>query len=469
MNTESYSRVRKQSALVADYVETVEPSSPVKKIKQSLVHCRTAVDPRPILAFACTLLQRVSNDRGNTLLHEGLLACNKSLCRLSLKQGFINQRNNAGETPLHVAIRVDWAYGVRLLLQNGPDLLIQNNQGMTAIELAEELDRPAYVKLILENISSLDKVVSQDRLYRFLGSVWYRGYKECLSLIAKIFPVYRSHAQYVYQFDVDNVKNLLPWAVDPTQSADQVTITFHKKDRDCVLYHFLGKKALQFVKDRNHIRPGSFATSMYTVMLWTWRHFWHSTTLADKTILKNIDRAIVDATHIPSDATLASQIISGQRPIIIRTGWNGHSVTVVFSRNWLFICNRGEDYINQKYLLAAYRITRAAITPALIRKFKEIKRLDRAQASVFFTETLLQAVEARGDSFCDKIHAQCQPSPLTKPTCVAANMRVAIYASLLSNTTKVKGDWNFFEAANLYSHYRIAARFMMLHRYLLKD
>lgn len=471
MNTlrtpENFSGIRKKSALVADYVDTIPPSSPVKKIKNTLFACRTADDPRPILDFACKLLERVTNDRGNTLLHEGILAENRSLCKLSVKIGFVNRQNNAGETPLHVAIRTDWAYGVTLILKNNPDLLLQNNQGLTPLELAEELDRPYFINQLLNTISALDQAVPVSRHYRFLGSIWFRGNKECISAVAKIILPKSNQGLYEYRFDSESRGRLAAWIHDPTQDANLVTFSFARKVWNNILYHFAGKQALLFTKDRKVLRLGSYEEKMYTVMLWTWRNYWQKMPAEEQSPYQIIDRAIANAINPPSNSDLVKKIRSGKTPVIIPTGWHGHSLTAVFSKNWLFICNRGRDYLSQEFAFTAYRIDRKAITAKLLQQFK---KTERADASVFLSSTLPKALGATQDSFCEKIHTpSLQPSRLTKPICVAANMRLAIFAILLSNSKKVNDQWDFSKATIAYKDYVLSARFMMLHRYLQRD
>jgi len=61
------------------------------------------------------------------------------LVKLLLEQGAdVNAVNNAGETPLHKAVRYPEYESVRELLRHGGDQNIRSAQGLTPLQIAEQ-------------------------------------------------------------------------------------------------------------------------------------------------------------------------------------------------------------------------------------------------------------------------------------------------------------------------------------------
>ncbi|KAG0133870.1 hypothetical protein HOY82DRAFT_668812 [Tuber indicum] len=92
-----------------------------------------------------------SDQYGNTPLHEAAISGHMPML-VGLVEKFatredgeysdqINRRNHSGNTPLHLAIQFDHPDIVKFLVENDADVAIENNQGLTASKLGEELGR----------------------------------------------------------------------------------------------------------------------------------------------------------------------------------------------------------------------------------------------------------------------------------------------------------------------------------------
>ncbi|PWW78014.1 ankyrin, partial [Tuber magnatum] len=91
------------------------------------------------------------DQHGNTPLHEAatsghwpMLAClvkKFEAPEYKKHRDQIDKQNNSGDTPLHLAFQFDHPDIVEFLVRKGADLAIENNQGVTALQLGEGLGR----------------------------------------------------------------------------------------------------------------------------------------------------------------------------------------------------------------------------------------------------------------------------------------------------------------------------------------
>lgn len=409
------------------------------------------------------------HDDASERLHKALEARSKRNARLLLKGGCENSRNYENDTPLHVAIRLDWLYACTLILKKNPDLLLENSDGQTPVELAADLDHQHLVVKLLRYTTTLDELIPQERHFRFLGALWYHANSEAIALAAKRYLPKAIYHGFVYDFSKKSLRACGLWIQNPKISAGLVKFAISSKKWELILYHFIGKKALLFVKDRQHLHHGSHAKPMHAIGLWTWRNFWQNHVALESTLFQAIDKAIGATIYSPPIASLTQKIQEGREPVIIPSGWIEHAVTVVFVGSLLFICNRGEKYAAQTHDLTVYRIANSAITVELVRKIISYRKSDYPidEVGAFLYDTLPKALGGQVDSFCELLYTPaCQPPILDKPICVAANLRLAIYAILLSQAVHENGRWNFSVPLGIYKDYTISTRYSVLHKYL---
>lgn len=464
----AYPVARKQSSALYDMVGSF-PGSPVKKIRIQLASSILAPDPRPLLEQACKMLQQLKNDRGNSLLHEAVLDDNRSLSKLCLKLGYENCQNDEGETPVHVAVRVQNSVLFGHLLKKEPNLLLENKQSQTACELAAELGNFSYVKQLLAHSKTLEQVVPKIRQHAFLSNLWQNNYKDLIALAAMRYEPESGPTDLTWGFARNRLSMLLSWINNPMAKASELKFSLSLNDWELLLFHFLGKKTVLFAKDRRHMHKGSHEEKMYVAVLWTWRTFCLRQSQEQKPLWIKIDQAIARCIRNPPVATLVQCIKKGQEPVIICSGWRSHSITLVFVKDLLFICNRGAHGALQKHNLTAFSIHRSAITPALLQKVSKLTEGKKEPCMQFLFEELPQALSGVETPFCTAVHLECQPSDQSSPNCVVANLRTAIRAILLANAEDEGDVWSFEKAMATYKEYALSSRYAMLQQFLQDD
>ena len=78
------------------------------------------------------------DENKNSYLHTAVLNSNEKLVKYYLDKNFSpNEQNILGNTPLHYAIELKNKNIIQLLINNGGDLYIKNNKGITPYDLAD--------------------------------------------------------------------------------------------------------------------------------------------------------------------------------------------------------------------------------------------------------------------------------------------------------------------------------------------
>jgi ankyrin repeat protein len=118
-----------------------------------------------------------SNKRGTTVLMQAVKSNNPGVISILLKDPMlhINATDNEGDTALHHAISRSEMEIVKLLLLDGASIDIKDNDGRTAVELAEFLDNSAGMPLNHDSISRLLNDVKERILARTLQRVVAMG------------------------------------------------------------------------------------------------------------------------------------------------------------------------------------------------------------------------------------------------------------------------------------------------------
>jgi ankyrin repeat protein len=90
---------------------------------------------------------------GNTILHAAVESYTEEELRYimdvpGVKEKYLNEKNERGETPLHLALKIGFGTGVNVLLeQEGIDLEEENGQGLTPMQVAQ-VDYPLALQVI---------------------------------------------------------------------------------------------------------------------------------------------------------------------------------------------------------------------------------------------------------------------------------------------------------------------------------
>eukprot|EP00026_Physarum_polycephalum_P009224 Phypoly_transcript_09338.p1 GENE.Phypoly_transcript_09338~~Phypoly_transcript_09338.p1 ORF type:complete len:261 (+),score=62.54 Phypoly_transcript_09338:577-1359(+) len=108
-----------------------------------------SVVPAMQIAAKCDVHQ-VEATSGRSALHKAAFwGHNKmveylvQVCKLD-----VNQKDNYGDTPLHDAAKFGHEQIVRILLENGADRTIKNNEGKDPLTVAQEHEKPAVVDML---------------------------------------------------------------------------------------------------------------------------------------------------------------------------------------------------------------------------------------------------------------------------------------------------------------------------------
>ncbi len=368
------------------------------------------------------------------------------------------------ETQLHIAVRVDKPAIFERGLQKKPNLLDENKHSQTVCELALEVDQLDYVKALFSEVTKLSELVPQSRQHTFLTSLWQNSSVKLISHAALRYLPKIDKRPYICDFNEKTIESLTFWLNVPDAKAHDLQFLLSKEDWDLLLFHFIGKKTFLFTEDSKHIRQGSYNHQMVVPLLWTWRTFWQNQPHKSPLWLE-IDNAIARVIRKPNLEILVQLIKEGKKPVILSSGWYGHSLTVVFFKNLLFLCNRGEYCSPQELDLTAYRIKKAMIRPNLVVEILKTEG-EIKPSTLFFFRTLPQALQAKKDLFCKSLEENCQPAELDNEICLAANLRLAIRAILVSRAKKHLTSWKFDTQIQAYKEYRVSARYSILQQYL---
>ncbi len=434
IRSETYLQAKKRSYQVDQLLERSFPKSRVKRVGEQIEACAKDEEATRIFNKACKKLQNITNDLGNSILHEAVLKGYKDLCRLFAHQGLGRCKNYEEEIPLHLAIRVDSLFAFSILIQSDSSLLAENRFCQTAAEIALSLDRVQFLKRLFKRVDSLDALVPKSRQVLFLKALWNTEDAHVLRLVAKrFFARMPQIPTFVLEFSSLNREIESSWLLTPQMKADELQFSMSEREWDIVLYHFLGRRAESMIKDPSAMEDGSFVQSMYPVILWTWRAFWQSKQNAEALFIE-IDKAIGSILYRSSSDIMKVKIKEGRSPVVIPSGWIDHSVSVVFFGSYLFLCNTGEKAESQEHNVTCYRINKDLITSSIIKRIKQSEGSKRKGEQFLFVK-LPQILNGSFDSFCNTMHQSLQPSDLKDPICVAKNLRLAIRSILLAKLT----------------------------------
>lgn len=155
-------------------------------------------------------LNKIDNLTKKTYLHDAIykndLLAIKSLIDFGID---IHKKDIYGRTPLHIAVFLGNYEIVRLLLLNGSDPNIKNNDGLTALNTVnyDDVSYAEIVRLLLSHGS--DPNIEDNNGIFPLNRALYKNHKEYIELLVNNGALFNSHflkekLKNILDFDIDN-------------------------------------------------------------------------------------------------------------------------------------------------------------------------------------------------------------------------------------------------------------------------
>lgn len=311
----------------------------------------------------------------------------KNIFNLLLKFVDVNAKNIADSTPLHYAFMYQRTGMIKALLKKQASIHWENKEG-----------NPPYITnyyyYLLENL----------RLFLSLGA----DFKKITPQAA--FEIYRRniHDEFLDFFkensDLDESSiNKIKIAVSEIQLAHAWGIS-GKQQTDLITYNLEGNSRLSTSKHFKIYLTNYFCQPQNRLMLEK-----HGIDLYEKFIkaIKSMDKNLK-----LNPATILANIKSNQ-PVILFSGWPGHSITVIFYGETLAITNRGEQHGH--YGTQFYKYNSEKLTKEAIEKIQHVNK-EFVLSTLFqeleceFLNGFFQKLQSVGN--CSHITAKCIPRTL---------------------------------------------------------
>lgn len=121
-------------------------------------------------------LKTTNNDR-QTLLHAAIYVSNLEILPLLLKMKEIdiNAQDNEKNTALHLAIQMKNILAVQLIIEKKPNLSLTNNKEELAWELALDLERLSFFKILMPYIDPKNIIVKNALPYALHTTIFHYG------------------------------------------------------------------------------------------------------------------------------------------------------------------------------------------------------------------------------------------------------------------------------------------------------
>ena len=127
---------------INDLSPAIEQMDIQNDIDEIIERVTTITNADPYLSITPGDIQFISThaneilENGNSLLHIAAKYDNRNITRIALQFNSINNQNNCGNTPLHLAMQTN-AETANILMTAGANHLIENNAGQTALKIAQ--------------------------------------------------------------------------------------------------------------------------------------------------------------------------------------------------------------------------------------------------------------------------------------------------------------------------------------------
>ncbi len=199
---------------------------------------------------------------------------------------------------------------------------------------------------------------------------------------------------------------------------------------------------------------GSLEEKMYPILSWMWGDFARSHThdanvnRAQK-MITTTQEVLLSALGNTDAAMLAKKVQKITDPILVIGGSDSHSIALVFSKNRLFICNRGNSLSTiawTKNPIVAFHIDPKKITTRAVKILLAATNLGNDDAFPALYVTFIQAISAKRDkSLTKKITKLCPISSQTHSNCVVTSSKVGALAIGISYALNEKDSTALIE------------------------
>ncbi len=454
-NQSSIITTRLQASLIRVktlYIDIILNGMTKEKAKNFHQYCtkfRHSIRGRKLLSKIAKLPQVLSwrNKRGNTLLEDAILK-NKNnsidiIGKYELQQYL--PKEELKTSILHFCIDNNKPKALKRLLCIAPTsaLSVTNMEGETAFEYALEKGDEQSALLLLKNISNLSSIIQNQsqRFYTYVRCI-QKGrnnlFKKMLEL--RDCPIADNWGRTLRFFSIFYRNKIAEQAVIGRGITSYwLEHTLRKGQLHIMLSQIAGKKSRKLIKPDER---GCSEDDMYPSMAGLWRNFDLARFKGQLFTPNKLDgwkRAIHNAINMAisddSPASIVSRIQAQSAPVIINTGYNKHSIVVVFHKELMFICNRGNmplELFNKKAFLIARKINPKAITEDSIATLIDMAFREKQISLRYIYSTFLKEVKAqRIEALDTMIYEACPLSPQSIGNCVITSLKTGILASLI--------------------------------------
>ncbi len=237
-----------------------------------------------------------------------------------------------------------------------------------------------------------------------------------------------------------------------------------------LILNFGGKRAETQLQERNIL--GITRTLVHAPFIELWHSFftkkvnWPFPTAWGFEIQNSLHRAFKEK----DNGKIVQGIRKQTHPNIIFTETNAHLIAVVFFKNLIFICNRGENlYDNSPYLIVGKFDPEHYRLHNVIQKLTidTYNKMDPEESYTYIYSQLFSELDVEAIPLSeDKIETIFPLSPQRGNNCVIASPKVAILASLIGyiwkNKHQVMSDNALKECWSTYKNFSVFTRDTML-------
>ena len=411
-----------------------------------------------ILLSGEKLLENRTEKTFDELLLNACKERNKELFLIALYSGAkVNFRNETGYSALHWASLYDYHEMMELLLENGADVNAQNRDNQTPLHISIDKRNLTSVSLLIKygaNVNAEDKYLITPLILSCLKKT--DEIVKCLietegiqiNLKDTFGRTALSCAFQTGNFEIakllikkgasQTIKNI--WGKTPINMAicrgHQLPKEFSLSSEDTkrnildAIAHIFNLEGVFKEKKRTYRLQGSSPKIMFKLLAGNLKKFSSETQLISLSIEKQniIQKALFNASFANRSPGKISNEIQNNKLCFIQGMWFNHALCLVFYKNYMAICNRGEGSEGHS-TIEVFKIDPQLVTKEIIQEFAKINILDRARGINYFYKELPGKLSITKkplqDNLC-KTFATIAPKPQQSKNCTIASIIAAI-------------------------------------------